>query len=355
MTTSKGSDRPGPPAGAAEDPRLDSLLHWLERRIGVEVEQVAPVAGDAGARRYFRIRGSRAGSAGSWILMDAAGQPAANIAFRHVAALWASVGARVPHIHAADDQLGAMLLEDGGSQTVLQQLQSGGASDGSEVLAAALPPLLRWQAATRESVLPPFDGARVDQELALFRDWYLARHRFRDRMPAALSGAVSRLFDAVRTRFLEQPRVFVHRDFMPRNLLPGEQVGDEPMIIDFQDAVTGPAAYDVVSLYRDAFISHEWTIVEAGLRAYHQQACALGLPVPASADAFFEDALWVATQRHLKVLGIFARLSLRDGKPRYLADEDRFLAYLEASAACSPALDAALRPVLQTLHRASGA
>jgi len=165
----------------------------------------------------------------------------------------------------------------------------------------------------------------LSRELHLFDEWFLGRH-----LGMALSPAQMQVLESTYRLLIEaalaQPRVLVHRDFMPRNLMPAT---DGPAVLDFQDAVVGPIAYDVVSLFKDAFISWPDARVERWIERYHVRAEAAGLPVPALKD-FRRDADWIGVQRHLKVIGIFARLNHRDGKPKYLHDVPRFFAYLDA-------------------------
>ncbi len=197
--------------------------------------------------------------------------------------------------------------------------------DNADALfAAAITALIRWQRASRPGVLPDYDAALLARELALFPDWYLARH-----LGVTLTGddlsawqSVCRtLVDAA----LAQPKVYVHRDYMPRNLMISEP---NPGVLDHQDAVYGPIAYDPVCLFKDAFLSWPEARVDGWLRGYHAAALAAGLPLNADYAAFRRDADWIGAQRHLKVLGIFARINYRDGKPKYLADTPRFIRYV---------------------------
>jgi hypothetical protein len=173
-------------------------------------------------------------------------------------------------------------------------------------------------------VLPPYDDALLRRELALFPDWYVARH-----LGAALTDAeradLARVFDTLITDHLAQPRVFVHRDYMPRNLMVSEP---NPGVLDFQDAVEGPITYDILSLYKDAFRSWPDELFLDGTIRYWEKARRAGLPVDPDFAAFFRACEWMGLQRHLKVLGIFARIRHRDGKPGYVEDTPRFLGYV---------------------------
>ncbi|MBC7216533.1 MAG: phosphotransferase, partial [Burkholderiaceae bacterium] len=202
----------------------------------------------------------------------------------------------------------------------------------------AVDALIEWQKASRPGVLPPYDEALLRRELALFPDWYVARHRGIE-LDDAQQNTLARAFDAIVAHNLAAPSVFVHRDFMPRNLMLPTQA-DMPLgVLDFQDAVYGPITYDIASLLRDAFISwDEEFVIDITVR-YWEKARRAGLLGAASASGwgvdfgeFYRSVEWMGLQRHLKVAGIFARLTLRDGKPKYLADAPRFIAYIRATA-----------------------
>ena len=196
----------------------------------------------------------------------------------------------------------------------------------------AIDALVAWHLASRPGVLPPYDEALLQRELALFPDWYLARHR-----GVAVEGKLREtLDDAFRlivARNLAAPAVYVHRDFMPRNLMiPGDPAEPRLGVLDFQDAVHGPITYDIASLMRDAFLSWDEEFVLDITVRYWQQALKAGLPVDRDFGEFYRAVEWMGLQRHLKVAGIFARLTLRDGKPKYLADTPRFIAYIRSTA-----------------------
>ena len=198
--------------------------------------------------------------------------------------------------------------------------------------------LLQWQKASQPGVLPAYDEALLRRELALFPDWYLAQHRsvtLDDKQQATLSSA----FDAIVAHNLAAPQVYVHRDFMTRNLMAPAEQGAPLGVLDFQDAVYGPITYDIASLLRDAFISWEEEFVIDITVRYWEKARKAGLLGATSASGwgddfgeFYRAVEWMGLQRHLKVAGIFARLTLRDGKPKYLADAPRFIAYIRATA-----------------------
>ena len=182
---------------------------------------------------------------------------------------------------------------------------------------------MRWQLASREGVLPPYDDALLRRELALFPEWYVGRH-LGATLTAEEQHDLARVFDLLVADHLAQPRVFVHRDYMPRNLMV---CAPNPGVLDFQDAVLGPITYDLVCLYKDAFLSWgEETFLDGVIR-YWDKAKRAGLPVDPDFHAFFRALEWMGLQRHLKVMGIFARIRHRDGKPGYVEDAPRFLAY----------------------------
>lgn len=237
-----------------------------------------------------------------------------------VAGLLSGAGVHAPSILAQDLDCGFLLLSDLGTQTYLDALDE---SSADRLFGDAIDALLRWQAASRPSVLPEYDSALLRRELDLFPDWYLSRH-LQVALDAQQRAVLESTFSLLIDNGLAQPRVFVHRDYMPRNLMVS---APNPGVLDFQDAVYGPISYDIVSLFRDAFISWEEERVLDWTVRYWEKARALGLPVRADFSQFYQEFEWMGLQRHLKVLGIFARLQYRDGKPDYLQDTPRFLQY----------------------------
>lgn len=283
-----------------------------------------PASADASFRRYFRI----AAHGRSWIVMDAPPPLEDCRPFVRIAGLFAEAGLHVPVVLAQDLERGLLLLDDLGSQTYLEFLNASGA-DPDGLYHDAIDALIRLQLASRPGVLPPYNEALLRRELALFPDWYLARALGR-----SLSPSEAVWWDTVQQRLvasaLAQPRVWVHRDYMPRNLMPARP---NPGVLDFQDAVEGPISYDLVCLTRDAFLSWPVERVDGWVALYLQRARAAGLPVGDDDAAFVRALDLMGAQRHLKVLGIFARICHRDGKPRYLADAPRFLRYLHQACA----------------------
>ena len=301
--------------------RLGQLSNWVRDRIGAQPEAIVPASEDASFRRYFRITHGAA----SLIAMDAPPPHENCAAFVHVAELFAQAGVNVPRILAQDLERGFLLLTDFGATTYLDALAG---SEPDRLYRDALAALVRIQCASRPGVLPPYDDALLRRELALFPDWYVERHLGRVLEPAQRE-LLQRVFDAVVAHNLAEPRVYVHRDYHSRNLMLTEP---NPGILDFQDAVEGPLSYDLVSLLRDAYV--EWPEAQAldwAVR-YWEMARAAGLPVHSDFGEFYRDFEWMGVQRHLKVLGIFARLCHRDGKARYLGDLPLVLRYLERTA-----------------------
>ena len=314
---------------------------------------LAPASADASFRRYFRATlaerwrgGGDAGDARSLIVMDAPPAHEDCRPFVHVARLLAEAGVHAPVVLAEDIDRGFMLLTDLGTTTYANALD---AASAPALYSDAIDALIRWQRATRAGALPEYDEPLLRRELLLFPDWYVARHLAVDLTPAQRA-SLARTFDAVLANNLAQPRVFVHRDYHSRNLMLAKP---NPGVLDFQDAVHGPVTYDLVSLLRDAYVEWDeerqldWTV------RYWERARAAGLPVHADFGTFWRDFEWMGVQRQLKVLGIFARLNVRDGKSGYLADMPRVLGYVRRAAARYRELDA-LTALLDTLHDDAG-
>ncbi len=293
---------------------------------------------DASFRRYFRINQGD----GSCIIMDAPPALEDCAPFVKVADLMAQAGLNAPRVLAWDQAQGFMLLSDLGSQTMMDIIKQQGALESvpqkgqpiHQLYMDAVDALIQWQLSSRPDVLPAYDDALLSRELALFPDWYIAQHRgitVDTALQEKLAGFFAQIKDS-NLNSLGGARVFVHRDFMPRNLmaptLPTQALG----VLDFQDAVYGPITYDIASLMRDAFLSwDEEFVIDITIR-YWQKARKAGLPVGDDFGEFYRAVEWMGLQRHLKILGIFARLTLRDGKPQYLADTPRFIKYARSTA-----------------------
>jgi len=303
---------------------MDFRLVELERWLGAQFPQVAftlaPASADASFRRYFR---ARLDDGRSFIAMDAPPPQEDCAPFVRIAGLLRDAALNAPEVLAQDLARGFLLLTDLGSTSFLQALRE---REPAPLFRDATDALLRWQAATRPGTLPPYAEAVLRRELDLFPEWYLARHRGFAASDEQKNGLV-KVFRLLLDSALAQPRVYVHRDYMPRNLMVCEP---NPGVLDFQDAVEGPISYDMASLMRDAFISWEEEQVLDWTVRYWEKARKAGLPVDADFAAFWRAFEWMGLQRHLKVLGIFARLNYRDGKPAYLADTPRFIGYARA-------------------------
>jgi aminoglycoside/choline kinase family phosphotransferase len=300
------------------DDRLRALEAWLRATPAGDAFRLEPASADASFRRYFRV--FAAGR--TFIAMDAPPEREDSRPFVRVAGLLREAGLNAPEVIAQDLAQGFLLLTDLGTTPYIEALRAG--RDVDRLFGDATSALVRWQAASRDGVLPGYDEALLRRELALFPDWYVARHLGVE-LSAAQRESLESVFRAILARNLAEPRVYVHRDYMPRNLMVCEP---NPGILDFQDAVHGPISYDVACLYRDAFISWEEERVLDGTIRYWEKARRAGLPVRGDFAEFWRDVEWMGLQRHLKVLGIFARLNYRDGKPGYLADTPRFIRYV---------------------------
>jgi len=312
------------------------LQEWLARQLAGRAFTLAPASADASFRRYFRVTLADA----TMIAMDAPPPREDCRPFVHVAMLMAAAGLHVPTVLASDLESGFLLLSDLGNATYLSAINE---QNADKLFGDATEALVLWQLASRDDVLPPYDEALLRRELDLFPEWYIGRH-LGVNLSAAQQDALQSVFAAILASNLAQPRVYVHRDYMPRNLMISDP---NPGVLDFQDAVHGPISYDVASLFKDAFISWEegrvldWTV------RYWERARKAGLPVNTDFGEFYRDFEWMGLQRHLKVLGIFARICHRDGKPHYVKDTPRFLRYVREVAQRY----AALSPLLQLLDQ----
>ena len=307
------------------DHRRAALERWLSVQLRVPLRAqsggehffLTPASEDASFRRYFR---ATLADGRSYVAMDAPPEKEDCRPFVHVAGLLQQAGVHAPQVHAQDLAQGFLLLSDLGTRTYLDIIDEKNAAD---LFTHATEALVRWQLATREGELPPYDEPLLRREMQLFPDWYVARHlgvELTSRQSESLEG----IFSILAASALAQPKVYVHRDYMPRNLMLSEP---NPGVLDFQDAVLGPITYDAVSLLRDAFASWDEQLVLDWSVRYWEKARQAGLPVDADFGEFWRAFEWMGLQRHLKVLGIFARIHYRDGKPKYLQDTPRFIRY----------------------------
>jgi aminoglycoside/choline kinase family phosphotransferase len=394
------------PAVLWADPQREAAFHlWLQRLApvhGLLPASLRPASADASFRRYLRVDSQ---SGASLIVMDAPPALENCQPFVQVAQLMRDAGLRVPEVLDWDQPQGFMLLSDLGHQTLLDVLQPDDPQANLAHYQAATDALLAWQLASKPGVLPPYNEALLRRELQLFPDWYLNQHKGFT-LDAADAKVLQKAFDSIVAHNLASPSVYVHRDFMPRNLmiphapplrgsLPPEgadspwggpaanlhphapplrgslppEGADSPWggpaanrlgaacdlgVLDFQDAVYGPISYDIASLMRDAFLSWDEAFVIDVTVRYWEKARKAGLmdfeDWHSDFGAFYRAVEWMGLQRHLKVTGIFARLTLRDGKPKYLADTPRFIHYIRNTAHRYRALG----PFLQLIDKIEG-
>jgi aminoglycoside/choline kinase family phosphotransferase len=313
---------PIPSADERPDARLPALEAFVAAALGHRAFTIAPASADASFRRYFRVTpASPAFGAETLIAMDAPPPHEDCRPYVKVAALLGEAGVHAPRVLASDLEQGFLLLTDLGRTTYLEALD---ARSAPRLYLDAIDALVRWQRSSRADVLPAYDEALLRRELDLFPEWYVARH-LGHALTDGERATLERMFAAVLANNLAQARVFVHRDYHSRNLMVADP---NPGVLDFQDAVHGPLAYDLVSLLRDAYIAwDEEQELDWAVR-YWERARAAGLPVPREFVDFWRDFEWMGVQRQLKVLGIFARLDHRDGKPGYVADMPRVFRYL---------------------------
>ena len=354
--------------------RQTQLTGWLSSLYPDETFTIAPASADASFRRYFRA--TFAGGT-TRIVMDAPPQHEDCTPFLHVGKLFEDAGTHVPHVYAQDLAQGFLLLSDLGNTTYLQALT---AANAPQLYIAATDALIKIQLASKANELPPYDEALLRRELNLFPEWYIAKHlgvTLSEKQQAKLE----EVFKRILANNLAQPCVYVHRDFHSRNLMyiesplpnpdgttshstkpasgqvagclpqAGEGANEKnnfqfsPGILDFQDAVYGPVTYDLASLFKDAYIKWEEEEIMDWLIRYWEKARKAGLPVRADFGEFYRDYEMMGVQRHIKVLGIFARLYHRDGKDGYLKDMPLVMDYLRR--ACERYID--LKPLFNLL------
>ena len=301
--------------------RQNELKNWLTQVFPEQNFELSFAAADADFRRYFRACFADGHTV---ICMDAPPEKMSIMPYIKVQELFTMVN--VPQILAVDETLGFMALQDLGSVTFLAALEHDKSADAHKaLLLEAIDTLITLQVASKPDVLPEYDKALLERELSLFPDWFAAKE-----LGKPLTFAQKALWqagvDALLPVIEAQPKVFVHRDFIVRNLMLMEE---KPGVLDFQDAVYGPITYDLVSLLRDAFIEWDEEFVLDLVVRYWEKARAAGLPVRENIDDFYRDFEYMGVQRHLKVAGIFARLYHRDGKDKYRPEIPRFLAYLK--------------------------
>lgn len=320
-----------------QDVRLQHLKVWLDEQLAilfadqgwgaVPPATLTAASSDASFRRYFRWEGGGR----SFVVMDAPPPQENCKPFVDIAFLLAKSGINVPKIYAEDLERGFLLLNDLGNKTYLDVIDG---ENADKLFSDALQALLAFQQLPMIAPLPSYDVALLRRELELFPEWYVKRELGIE-FDATQQQQWQRISDLLIDSALAQPKVLVHRDYMPRNLMISEP---NPGVLDFQDAVYGPVTYDVTCLFKDAFLSWPEERVRGWLENYWQQASALNIPVQPDFEDFLRASDLMGVQRHLKVIGIFARICHRDGKPRYLADVPRFFSYIEAVIARRPEL-----------------
>jgi aminoglycoside/choline kinase family phosphotransferase len=302
---------------SSPSPRDQQRLQWTRDVLDDASVSLLRASVDAGQRSYWRAQLAST----SRIVMDSPPALEDVRPWLQIHALLHQHGVRVPTIFAKDLDAGFLLLEDLGGPTLAQVITADNADAHFDV---AIGQLLKLQQIPAPAEMNVFGEALLQRDAGLFEEWFLRRH-----LGLELDCGDAEGLQLVQRRLMDnaqsQPRVVVHRDFMPRNLMP---VNDGPAVLDFQDMVAGPVAYDVISLFKDAFLSWPLARVDGWLARYHQRAGEAGIAVPPLAT-FQRDADWLGVQRHLKILGIFARLHYRDGKSHYLTDAPRFIGYLD--------------------------
>ncbi|CAI8700080.1 MULTISPECIES: aminoglycoside phosphotransferase family protein [Pseudomonas] len=331
-----------------QDVRLQHLKVWLDEQLAtlfadqgwgaVPPATLTAASSDASFRRYFRWEGAGR----SFVVMDAPPPQENCKPFVDIAFLLAKSGINVPKIYAEDLERGFLLLNDLGNQTYLDVIDS---ENADALFSDALQALLAFQQLPMVAPLPSYDVALLRRELELFPEWYVKRELGVE-FDATQQQQWQKVSELLIDSALAQPKVLVHRDYMPRNLMLSEP---NPGVLDFQDAVYGPVTYDVTCLFKDAFLSWPEERVRGWLESYWQQASALNIPVQPDFEEFLRASDLMGVQRHLKVIGIFARICHRDGKPRYLGDVPRFFSYIEAVIARRPEL-ADLQALLASLR-----
>ncbi len=314
--------------------RLCLLQEWLQNlpttqnlTLSLDITSMQPASSDASFRRYFRLLNTTGDA--SYIVMDAP-PPLEDVRpFMYVAELFAKNGAHVPKILASDDAQGFLLLSDFGQTTYLHMLQQD-RQQAKKLYDLAIDGLLNIQLHSKADTLPLYDAQKLYDEMQLFIDWYLIKH-LQYPISALEQKQLADIFQAIIDNNMQQTHVYVHRDYHSRNLMYVDQTVPYAGILDFQDALYGPITYDLVSLWRDAYIEWDEEVQLDFLANYWQKAKNQGLQLP-SFDQFYIDYEWMGMQRHLKVLGIFARLYHRDQKDGYLSNIPLVKAYVQKTA-----------------------
>lgn len=304
--------------------RIERLTAWVRTVLPTPLIDLQPASADASFRRYFRARTQ----AGSFIVMDAPPSHEDCKPFIHIARLFRAAGANTPEIIAENLAEGFLLLSDFGDTTYLTALLAD-ENSADRLYRDANTALIKIQSASQPDELPAYNAELLLREMRLFPDWYLNKH-VNIQLNTEQQRVLDSTFNTILANNLAQPQVYVHRDWHSRNLMltEGGKHGDSPGVLDFQDAVYGPITYDLASIYKDAYIRWDEERVLDWVVRYWEAARRAGLPVNTDFGAFYRDFEWMGVQRHIKVLGIFARLSHRDGKTGYLKDMPLVMDYL---------------------------
>ena len=319
------------------DNRQQQLETWLSTALKSAKFTLTTASADASFRRYFRVHVADK----TLIAMDAPPTHESCAPFVQVAQLLAEAGLNAPKVLAQDLAQGFLLLRDLGDDTYLSKLNT---ETAPELYKNATDALIKMQGISVTGVLPNYDAAMLGREMQLFPDWYVTQH-LKTTLTPEQQVVLNNTFKLLSENILAQGQVFVHRDYHSRNLMLTAE--NNPGILDFQDAVYGAISYDLVSLLKDAYIGwDEEQVIDWAVR-YWQPAKKAGLPIPDDFSEFYRDFEWMGAQRHIKVLGIFARLSHRDGKHNYLNDMPIVMAYLRK--VCERYVE--LRPMLRLLNQ----
>jgi len=303
----------------SEDTRLSQLHGWIKENLGNIEYSLTTVSGDASFRRYFRLLSDEH----QFIAVDSPPEKESNDEFVKITHLLAAEGLPVPHIHYSSLDFGFFLISDFGDSLLLNELNE---SNANEVYSKALD-ALRIIQQTDAASLPLYSKQLLLEEMELFREWFLTKH-----LSIQLTKDENRILDDcfknLADNALEQPQVFVHRDYHSRNLMCIDS--EHPGIIDYQDAVLGPITYDLVSLLRDCYIAWPDEIIFQLASKFYKNDIENDPSINADAKLFMKWFDLMGIQRHLKAIGIFSRLNNRDNKPNYLKDIPRTLNYVRS-------------------------
>jgi aminoglycoside/choline kinase family phosphotransferase len=320
--------------------RKQQLEAWLKEILGEQAFTLTTASADASFRRYFRVHLSDK----TLIAMDAPPPQEDCTPFVKVAKLMLDAGLNVPEVISQDLANGFLLLSDLGDGTYLSALNN---ETAQKMYGDATDALIKLQLASQPNILPPYDQALLTREMNLFPEWYIAKH-LGFALEANQDAALRASFETLNKNILAQTQVYVHRDYHSRNLMISKE--NNPGVLDFQDAVYGAITYDLVSLFKDAYIQWDEEQIIDWLVRYWEKARKAGLAVPTDFSEFYRDFEWMGAQRHIKILGIFARLYYRDGKDGYLKDIPLVLHYLRK--VCERYVE--LRPMLRLLDALEG-